>query len=109
VVVGPNPRVDAKELRQIRLLLRRPRFIIGQYPVEISGVPFVLAYGGIFVQLVLLAAQRQWCGSAAALLPAFLRRIGRRWPLCHVMHSSLLEGTQAQREMGTKHADVCIL
>ncbi len=58
--VGPEPRLDAKELRHIRLLLRRPRFIIGQYPVERSGVPFVLAYAGIFVQMALPVLQRDW-------------------------------------------------
>ena len=58
--VGPEPRLDAKELRHVRLLLRRPRFVIGHYPVETSSAPFVLAYAYIAIQMYLPVLKRDW-------------------------------------------------
>lgn len=55
--------IDAKELKHTRLLLRRPRIVVGEFPVEIVSVPFVLLYGAITLQMAMLMIWGQWCAS----------------------------------------------
>lgn len=60
-------RVDAKELKQTRLLLRRPRIVVGEIPVELVSVPFVLLYGAITLRMAMLMVWGQWCASGPFL------------------------------------------
>ncbi len=66
MAVTPTPLVEAKGVREVRLLQRRTRFVLGPLPVlgyvpvEQSGIPFVLAYDGIGFHCVWLSFAREW-------------------------------------------------
>lgn len=55
-----NYRVDAKELKEAQLLLRRPRVLVGRYLVEIVSLPFVLLYCAIALHMTGLIMRGQW-------------------------------------------------
>ena len=66
MAISATPLVEAKGVREVRLLQRRTRFVLGPLPglgyvpVEQSGIPFVLAYAGIGLHMLWLSVAREW-------------------------------------------------
>lgn len=56
-----TPLVEAKGVREVRLLRRRPRYVVQGIPIEVAGIPFALAYAGIVMHMIFLAFSGDWC------------------------------------------------
>jgi len=70
-----TPLVDAKGVREVRLLRRRPRYVVQGVPVEVAGIPFALTYAGIAMHVIFLAFAGEWCVlRRICILPVACRR-----------------------------------
>ena len=55
-----TPLVQAKGISEVRLLRRRPRFVVNGIPIETVGIPFALIYATLGVHMLTLVFGGKW-------------------------------------------------
>lgn len=60
VKAKPTPLVQAKGIAEVRLLRRRPRYVVQNIPVEVSGIPFAVTYACIGIRMASLLLGGRW-------------------------------------------------
>lgn len=69
-----TPLVQAKGISEVRLLRRRPRYVVQGIPIEVAGMPFAITYATIGIHMLTLLFSAKWyaprTGHACAAMSA---------------------------------------